>query len=63
MVGGPGRRCVGGMQGGAGEQELWPCPFIEPDSVARRRMDLAAVYNVWWRLFSGGKWYGDAGGV
>ena len=31
------------------------------DSVAWRRMDSAAVYNVWWRLLPGGEWYGDAG--
>ena len=33
------------------------------DSVARRRMDVAAFYNVGWRLFPGGRWYGDAGDV
>ena len=31
------------------------------DSAAWRRMDVATIYNAWWRLLSGGKWYGDAG--
>ena len=30
-----------------------------PDSVAWRRMDAAAFYNAWWRLFPGGKRCGD----
>ena len=60
-VGGPGRRGVGGKMGGAGELVLWPCPFIEIDSVAVRRMELAVVYNVWWCFLPGGEWYGDSG--
>ena len=38
-------------------------PSTSPDSVARRWMDVAAVYNVWWRLLPGGKRYGDAGDI
>ena len=37
-------------------------PSTSPDSVAWRRMEVAAVYNAWWRLLPGGWRYGDAGG-
>ena len=45
-VGGwPGRRCVGRKMGGAGEFVLRRVRSSSPDSVARRRMDVAAFYN------------------
>lgn len=51
----------GGTAGGSAEAGIWRCGRARStsrDSVARRRMALAAVYKAWWCLLLAGRWYG-----
>ena len=62
-AGGPGRHRVGWKKGGVGGGSCGRVRSATSYSVARRRMTLAAVYDLWWLLFADGWWYGGVGGV